>query len=133
MKWKSCKDRLPRSDGEYLVTMIGDDGRYFDIVFFHDGKWGMFENEEHVEAWMELPDLYEPPVYIITTRSNAHQTKDGKVMVWKSKEMAEKQIEITEELMRAHGQGNWCGEMFVQEIPDASKLIGEIVMMEGVL
>ena len=73
-KWIPCKERLPESNGKYLVTWDGLSGyTYVDILsygyaddaetnpfwYFYDSEYGECIHD-NVIAWMLLPEPYEP-------------------------------------------------------------------------
>ena len=59
--WISCKEQLPKAQGEVLLT-------YHDEVtigwLYEDGTWAIYEGEsnaqaDEVVAWMPLPEPYK--------------------------------------------------------------------------
>ena len=55
-KWIPCSERLPRENGDYLVTFKYLIFYPVEVCGFKDGKWdsGMYD----VVAWQFIPDPY---------------------------------------------------------------------------
>lgn len=58
-KWILVSERLPKEDGEYLVTIYDADEnyKYMDIAELADGIW-QYKGYIKVLAWMPLPEPY---------------------------------------------------------------------------
>ena len=57
-RWIPCSERLPKENGEYLVTIEMLDGTFeIDIDKFMINKWNYYEMET-VTAWMPLLEPY---------------------------------------------------------------------------
>lgn len=62
-------DEKPLKAGQYLCTLVDEEGTYLDIVYWNDtfgGRWqSVFEGEDsysdigNVVAWMPMPDFSE--------------------------------------------------------------------------
>lgn len=56
-EWIPCSERLPETEGDYLITFrLG----YLplEVCYFEADGWTLFEHDE-VLAWMELPEPYK--------------------------------------------------------------------------
>lgn len=61
-KWVSCKERLPKKDGKYLVTKTFDFIGMEDMITtsaFVKGGFLELTTIGKVIAWMELPQIYK--------------------------------------------------------------------------
>lgn len=56
-EWTSCKDRLPDTDGQYLVTINMGMNDEVDSMMFISGCWMAFGNCK-VIAWKPMPSAY---------------------------------------------------------------------------
>lgn len=68
-----------------------------------------------LEVKDEAEELKQP-FYVIDTPMGQMQTYKGRIIAFKQKYHAEKQIKETEQLMRKNGFGNWCGYMFIRPL-----------------
>lgn len=67
-QWIPCSERLPKEDGQYLITVKykhvdGYDDIYAEHGDWYDAKWDMFcfghcGEVEDIIAWMPLPEPY---------------------------------------------------------------------------
>lgn len=63
--WTPCSKELPKQGGEYLCTVQTRDpatnkvtDEFINFVDFDDGYW-QTPIEEHVTAWMHMPEIYK--------------------------------------------------------------------------
>jgi hypothetical protein len=59
-RWIPVSERLPRKDGDYLVTVRNKEYgfQYIDITTYEHSEWG-YKDEWQVIAWMNAPSEYK--------------------------------------------------------------------------
>lgn len=64
-QWIPCSERLPSSDGMFLVTVKSRSGKKIDLCHFNknakldSNKWGGQYYNRNVIAWMPLPSVWK--------------------------------------------------------------------------
>lgn len=57
-EWIPCSERLPKEEGDYLVTLDFSWGKELEIGEFFEGEW-INPNSHVTVAWMPLPESYK--------------------------------------------------------------------------
>lgn len=63
-EWIPVEERLPKHNGEYLVTAINESGGIYMAVAIYDSQYKTFcssgdGDDDNAIAWMDLPKMYE--------------------------------------------------------------------------
>lgn len=57
-RWIPCSERLPKDEGEYLVTFKLSFMNFIEVCTFNKAGWDKGGYDE-VIAWMPLPEVYQ--------------------------------------------------------------------------
>lgn len=55
--WIPCKERMPETDGKYLVSVNLDGHEYCDEDYWHRDSWNMYYKKS-ITAWMPKIEPY---------------------------------------------------------------------------